>query len=90
MKFSDGIFHQVFSEIAYEYPAISNPISSDIGTARLATKPEIFDVIVTLTFLVILFLMLQLEISGSVGLKGSANIGRFCFIWKQFMGQHLI
>jgi isocitrate dehydrogenase len=76
MKFSDGIFHQVFNEIAKEYPAISNEhYIVDIGTAKLATKPENFDVIVTSNLFGDIISDVTAEISGSVGLAGSANIG---------------
>uniref|UniRef100_UPI0040484C51 isocitrate/isopropylmalate family dehydrogenase n=1 Tax=Flavobacterium sp. TaxID=239 RepID=UPI0040484C51 len=48
MKQTDGLFHQVFKEIAMEYPEIeSNHMIIDIGTAYLADHPEKFDVIVT-------------------------------------------
>lgn len=77
MKFSDGIFHQVFDEIAKEYPNIENEhYIVDIGTARLATKPEIFDVIVTSNLFGDIISDITAEISGSVGLAGSANVGK--------------
>ena len=77
MKFSDGIFHQVFDSIAKEYPQIENEhYIVDIGTARLATKPEIFDVIVTSNLFGDIISDITAEISGSVGLAGSANVGR--------------
>ncbi len=77
MKFSDGIFHQVFDEIAKQYPQIKNEhYIVDIGTARLATKPEIFDVIVTSNLFGDIISDITAEISGSVGLAGSANVGQ--------------
>lgn len=76
MKFSDGLFHQVFNEIAKEYPDIENDhYIIDIGTARLATRPEIFDVIVTSNLFGDIISDVAAELSGSVGLAGSANIG---------------
>jgi isocitrate dehydrogenase len=48
----------------------------DIGTARLAAKPEIFDVIVTMNLYGDIISDVVAEISGSVGLAGSANIGK--------------
>ena len=76
MKFSDGIFHQVFDEIAKEYPQIENEhYIVDIGTARIATRPEIFDVVVTSNLFGDIISDITAEISGSVGLAGSANIG---------------
>lgn len=76
MKLSDGIFHQVFKEVAAEYPQIqSDYYLMDIGTARLATTPEIFDVVVTSNLYGDIISDVTAEISGSVGLSGSANIG---------------
>src|SRR6266480_3948758 len=47
MKLTDGLFHRVFSEIANDYPDISNETwIVDIGSAKLADTPEAFDVIV--------------------------------------------
>ncbi|MDX2083513.1 MAG: NADP-dependent isocitrate dehydrogenase [Rickettsiales bacterium] len=77
MKMTDGIFHKVFDEIAKEYPQIENDhYIIDIGTARLATKPEIFDVIVTMNLYGDIISDVVAETSGSVGLAGSANIGQ--------------
>src|SRR5690606_8009749 len=45
MKLSDGLFHKVFDEIAAEYPDIeNNHMIIDIGTAKVAAHPEMFDV----------------------------------------------
>ncbi len=75
MKMTDGIFHKVFDEIAKEYPQIQNDhYIIDIGTARLAAKPEIFDVIVTMNLYGDIISDVVAETSGSVGLAGSANI----------------
>lgn len=77
MKITDGLFHKVFDEIAQEYPQIQNEhYIIDIGTARLAAKPEIFDVIVTMNLYGDIISDVAAEISGSVGLAGSANIGK--------------
>ena len=47
MKFSDGLFHKVFDEIAQEYSHIINEIwIVDSDAAKLADTPEVFDVIV--------------------------------------------
>jgi isocitrate dehydrogenase len=76
MKMTDGLFHKTFDEIAKEYPQIQNDhYIIDIGTARLAAKPEIFDVIVTMNLYGDIISDVAAEISGSVGLAGSANIG---------------
>lgn len=77
MKMTDGLFHKVFNEIAAQYPQIENDhYIIDIGTARLAAKPEIFDVVVTMNLYGDIISDVVAETSGSVGLAGSANIGK--------------
>ncbi len=76
MKLSDGLFHQVFNEVAMEYPEIeADHYIIDIGAARLATNPEKFDVVVTLNLYGDILSDITSQVSGSVGLGGSANIG---------------
>lgn len=76
MKMTDGIFHKTFDEIAKEYPQInSDHYIIDIGTAKLAAEPTNFDVIVTMNLYGDIISDVAAEISGSVGLAGSANIG---------------
>jgi isocitrate dehydrogenase len=76
MKVSDGMFHKIFDSIAKEYPSIENEhYIVDIGAARLAAKPEIFDVVVTLNLYGDIISDIVAEVSGSVGLAGSGNIG---------------
>ncbi len=76
MKVTDGLFHKVFDEIAAEYPQIENEHwIVDIGTARLATAPEKFDVIVTPNLYGDIVSDITAEMTGSVGMAGSANIG---------------
>lgn len=76
MKMADGMFHATFDAIAKEYPQIeTDHYIIDIGAARLAAKPEIFDVIVTLNLYGDIISDVVAEVSGSVGLAGSGNIG---------------
>jgi isocitrate dehydrogenase len=76
MKISDGLFHKVFDEIAKEYPDIINEHwIVDIGAAKLADTPEIFDVIVMPNLYGDILSDVAAQISGSVGIAGSANIG---------------
>jgi isocitrate dehydrogenase len=77
MKLTDGMFHEIFNEIAKEYPDIQTDHHIiDIAIAKLAAKPEMFDVIVTLNLYGDIASDVAAEISGSVGLAGSANIGK--------------
>ncbi|WP_439132564.1 NADP-dependent isocitrate dehydrogenase [Polaribacter sp.] len=76
MKLTDGLFHNVFKEIALEYPEIeSNSQIIDIGSARLAANPENYDVIVTSNLYGDIISDIAAEIAGSLGMAGSANIG---------------
>lgn len=76
MKISDGMFHRVFKEIALEYPEIeADSYIVDIGMAKVAANPEIFDVIVTLNLYGDIVSDIASLVAGSVGLSGSMNIG---------------
>lgn len=76
MKLTDGLFHQVFDEIAAEYPDLeSEHWIVDIGAAKLADTPEDFDVVVTPNLYGDVLSDVAAQIAGSVGLAGSANIG---------------
>lgn len=87
MKFSDGIFHKVFDRIATEYPQIKNEhYIIDIGTAKLATAPNLFDVIVTSNLYGDIISDVTAEISGSLGLAGSANIGEHYAMFEAVHG----
>ncbi len=76
MKLTDGLFHKVFDEIGAEYPDIKKEVQIiDIATARLASRPEDYDVIVTSNLYGDIISDVAAEIVGSVGMAGSANIG---------------
>ncbi len=76
MKLTDGLFHQVFDEISAEYPEIiSDTQIIDIGAARLAARPQNYDVIVTSNLYGDIISDIVAEIAGSVGMAGSANLG---------------
>ncbi|MGB6034993.1 MAG: NADP-dependent isocitrate dehydrogenase, partial [Cryomorphaceae bacterium] len=76
MKLTDGIFHEIFEEVAKEYPQIeSEHWIVDIGAAKLADTPEAFDVIVMPNLYGDVLSDVAAQITGSVGLAGSANIG---------------
>lgn len=76
MKQTDGMFHSLFDKIAQEYPEIETEHKIiDIGSALLAERPEIFDVIVTLNLYGDIISDIAAQVAGSVGLGGSANIG---------------
>jgi len=87
MKQTDGLFHQVFDEIAVEYPEIENEHwIIDIGAAKMADSPEQFDLIVTLNLYGDVISDIAAQIAGSVGLAGSANIGEECAMFEAIHG----
>ena len=76
MKMTDGLFHKVFDEVGAEYPEIEKEHwIVDIGAAKLADTPELFDVIVMPNLYGDILSDVAAQITGSVGLAGSANIG---------------
>ncbi|UII81295.1 NADP-dependent isocitrate dehydrogenase [Flagellimonas sp. CMM7] len=87
MKLTDGLFHTVFKEIALEYPEIeSNSQIIDIGSAKIAAAPENFDVIVTSNLYGDIISDIVAEIGGSVGMAGSANIGKNVAMFEAIHG----
>jgi isocitrate dehydrogenase len=87
MKMTDGLFHKVFDETRVEYPEIETEHQIiDIGTARLATRPERYDVIVTPNLYGDVISDVGAELTGSVGLGGSANIGEHVAMFEAIHG----
>jgi isocitrate dehydrogenase len=87
MKQTDGLFHQVFDEIAKEYADIENEHwIIDIGAAKMADTPEVFDVIVMPNLYGDILSDVAAQIAGSVGLAGSANIGEECAMFEAIHG----
>ncbi|KHF40615.1 NADP-dependent isocitrate dehydrogenase [Halalkalibacter okhensis] len=76
MKLTDGLFHNVFKDVAKEYPDIETEHwIIDIGMAKIADTPQDFDVIVMPNLYGDIASDVAAQITGSVGLAGSANIG---------------
>lgn len=87
MKQTDGLFRQVFNEIAAEYPDIENEHwIVDIGAAKVADSPNHFDVIVMPNLYGDIISDVAAQITGSVGLAGSANIGEECAMFEAIHG----
>ncbi|MEL7234820.1 MAG: isocitrate/isopropylmalate family dehydrogenase, partial [Chloroflexota bacterium] len=87
MKLTDGLFHKVFDEIAPEYPDIeTDHLIIDIGTARVADTPEAFDVIVVANLYGDIISDVTAQLSGSVGLGRSANIGEHISMFEAIHG----
>lgn len=87
MKMTDGLFHQVFNEIAQEYPNIEHDHKIvDIGTALIAADPEQFDVIVTENLYGDIISDVAAQVVGSVGMAGSSNVGDNCAMFEAIHG----
>jgi isocitrate dehydrogenase len=87
MKMTDGLFHKVFDEIAAEYPQIENEHwIVDIGAAKLADTPEKFDVVVMPNLYGDILSDVAAQITGSIGLAGSANIGEHVAMFEAIHG----
>jgi isocitrate dehydrogenase len=87
MKMTDGLFFQVFQEIGAEYPEIERErYIIDIGAAKLATRPDMFDVIVTPNLYGDIISDIAAEMTGSVGLAGSANVGEHVAMFEAIHG----
>ena len=87
MKLTDGLFHKVFDEIAAEYPDIeSEHWIVDIGAAKMADTPENFDVIVLPNLYGDILSDVAAQITGSVGLAGSANVGENASMFEAIHG----
>lgn len=87
MKITDGLFHKIFDRVAEEYPDIeAEHWIVDIGAAKLADKPEQFDVVVMPNLYGDILSDVAAEVAGSVGLAGSANIGDHCSMFEAIHG----
>lgn len=87
MKITDGLFHRLFNEIGEEYPDLEKEhFIVDIGAARLADSPEMFDVIVMPNLYGDILSDVAAQITGSIGLGGSANIGMDCAMFEAIHG----
>ncbi|MFB6264849.1 MAG: NADP-dependent isocitrate dehydrogenase [Bradymonadaceae bacterium] len=76
LKVTDGLFHEVFEEVSAEYPDVEGQhLIIDIGTARVAANPVEFDVVVAPNLYGDILSDVTAELTGSVGLCGSANVG---------------
>ena len=87
MKLTDGLFHRVFDAVGEDYPDIEKEHwIVDIGAAKLADTPEVFDVIVMPNLYGDILSDVAAQIAGSVGLAGSANIGEHAAMFEAIHG----
>ncbi len=87
MKMTDGLFHRIYDEIGQLYPDIEKEHwIVDIGAAKLADTPSVFDVIVMPNLYGDILSDVAAQIAGSVGLAGSANIGTGAAMFEAIHG----
>jgi isocitrate dehydrogenase len=87
MKMTDGAFHKVFDEVGKEYVEIEKEHwIIDIGAAKAATEPTAFDVIVMPNLYGDVVSDITAQLTGSVGLAGSANIGERVAMFEAIHG----
>ncbi len=88
MKLTDGLFAKVFEEIGKrEYPDIKRDrMIVDICAALLADQPERFDVMVMPNLYGDILSDIAAQVTGSVGLGGSANIGEHVSMFEAIHG----
>jgi len=87
MKITDGLFERTFQEVAKDYPDIATDhMIIDIGAARVAARPDSLDVVVTPNLYGDIISDIAAQVSGSVGLGGSANIGHSSAMFEAIHG----
>jgi isocitrate dehydrogenase len=87
MKMTDGLFHRTFDRVGALYPDIQKEHwIVDIGAAKLADTPEAFDVLVMPNLYGDILSDVAAQISGSVGLAGSSNIGEHGAMFEAIHG----
>jgi len=76
MKLTDGLFHRVFDEVARQYTDIETSHQIvDIGMANFVHRPEAYDVVVLPNLYGDILSDISAQMTGSVGIGGSVNIG---------------
>jgi len=87
MKITDGLFLQVFYEVAKDYPELkSDDIIVDDLCMKLVTRPDLFDVIVLTNLQGDIVSDLCAGLVGGLGFAPSANIGDHICIFEAVHG----
>jgi len=87
MKLTDGLFHRVFDEVAREYPEIqAHSQIVDFGMANFVHRPEDYDVVLLPNLYGDILSDIAAQMTGSVGLGGSVNIGSGGAIFEAIHG----
>lgn len=76
MKMTDGCFYNAFQKVSEYYLDVEKEhYIIDIGSARIAAKPELFDIVLSTNLYGDIISDIGAEVAGSVGIAGSANLG---------------
>ena len=87
MKITDGLFLEVFNEVAKEYPEIkSDDLIVDDLCMKLVTRPDLFDVVVLTNLQGDIVSDLCAGLVGGLGFAPSANIGDHICIFEAVHG----
>ncbi len=87
MKITDGLFLEVFYEVAKEYPEIkADDIIVDDLCMKLVTRPDLFDVVVLTNLQGDIVSDLCAGLIGGLGFAPSANIGDHISIFEAVHG----
>ena len=87
MKLTDGLFLEVFYEVAKEYPELmADDVIVDDLCMKLVVKPEIFDVVVLTNLQGDIVSDLCAGLVGGLGFAPSANIGDHISIFEAVHG----
>jgi len=87
MKITDGLFLEVFYEVAKEYPELkSDDVIVDDLCMKLVTRPDTFDVVVLTNLQGDIVSDLCAGLVGGLGFAPSANIGDYICIFEAVHG----
>ncbi len=87
MKMTDGLFLQVFQEVAKDYPDIkADDVIVDDLCMKLVTRPDLFDVVVLTNLQGDIVSDLCAGLVGGLGFAPSANIGDHICIFEAVHG----
>ena len=87
MKLTDGLFLEVFNEVAKEYPALkADDVIVDDLCMKLVSRPDLFDVVVLTNLQGDIVSDLCAGLVGGLGFAPSANIGDHISIFEAVHG----
>lgn len=87
MRLTDGLFRRIFDQVGTEYPEIERQhLAVDTGAARLADRPEDFDVVLLPNLYGDILSGVAAQASGSVGMAPSTSVGEHFALFEPVHG----